>query len=1100
MTTRQSTSRTSVVLIALITLGLATDVWCASPSREKQPSKKNGRPVLADWPTYRADSNRSAYIADSLDASLSLAWSYAFSTQPAQAWVGKDTRMAWDAAFQPIAADGKVFVGNSVTGGLYAFDLGSGKKLWSFFTESPIRFAPSFWKDRVYVVSDDGHLYCLQAKDGSLAWKLRGGADEGMIFGNGSLVSRWPARGGPVIEDGIVYFGCGIWPTDGVYIYAVNAETGKVLWCNDTSGNIYMKQPHDAGARSGLAAQGYLTILKDRLLVPTGRAVPAVLDKTTGKLIHFTLATPRNNMKVGGGELYAVEAWDGYSSGGLLYRVSNGHQRFKTGQNACVTPEGQVTFVSKKQVIEAKLGSIRAKDRRGKMVDKAAMVETGKCGTLQGEVRVLVRAGDHVIAGMDNTVVVLDAKTRKQIYRWPVKGSVYGLCVSGGRVVVSTNQGVIYCFGRRGRGKKYSERPKSAIRTITSKDNSMALSFLRKAGVETGKMVVLGRINDLGVIRAIARRKPGIDIVIVDSNESWVQTTRTALASWLILGSRVQVLKGDVAKTRLPTHCASLLVRLNGRTPVEEVKRLLRPHGGKYFTSWSAAKPSRVAGPPEGEGVWTHQYHDPANTACSEDKVKGPLATRWFNDLHMLMPDRDSRAPSPLYQDGRLIVEGVNVIVCVDVFTGQELWRLPLPGILQHMNQHHYLGNVTGSNICLSDDTLFVVRDAECLKVDPVTGKIKGTLHLPREAKAWGALAYKDGILFGGAANTDHIVLWIWRRSKMDKVFTESKAIYAMNPDSGKVLWSYKAKHSIRHSAIAITQNSVLLIDRPVADFDRTLRSLKWLKAREQGKETPVNHLPGVLVALDRRTGVRQWTAKKGIDGTILAASESNKVVVMGFGGAAFPLISSLGDRLVGFHLDTGRQLWENTKLSQRARQLIHNNKVVVDPYAYDIKTGAKIPDFHLNRTYGCGTVVASENLLHFRSGTLGYAGVTPPHKVMNFGGIRPGCWLNMIPVAGMVVMPDAMEGCACSYLNKAAVALEQRAPEPIVRKRGPRLTLHAPRGYDIKYTVNGLPPKIESKTYRGGAVRVPGNATFKVKAFKHGMPPSETVVLGSGK
>ena len=38
-----------------------------------------------------------------------------------------------------------------------------------------MRFAPAVWKDRVYAASDDGYLYCLAAKDGSLINKWRGG-------------------------------------------------------------------------------------------------------------------------------------------------------------------------------------------------------------------------------------------------------------------------------------------------------------------------------------------------------------------------------------------------------------------------------------------------------------------------------------------------------------------------------------------------------------------------------------------------------------------------------------------------------------------------------------------------------------------------------------------------------------------------------------------------------------------------------------------------------------------------------------------------------------------------------------------------------------
>jgi len=46
---------------------------------------------------------------------------------------------------------------------IYALDLETGEKRWTFFTEGPVRFAPAIKRKHVYAVSDDGHLYCLDA-------------------------------------------------------------------------------------------------------------------------------------------------------------------------------------------------------------------------------------------------------------------------------------------------------------------------------------------------------------------------------------------------------------------------------------------------------------------------------------------------------------------------------------------------------------------------------------------------------------------------------------------------------------------------------------------------------------------------------------------------------------------------------------------------------------------------------------------------------------------------------------------------------------------------------------------------------------------------
>ena len=71
-------------------------------------------------------------------------------------------------------------------------------------------------------------------------------------------------------------------------------------------------------------------------------------------------------------------------------------------------------------------------------------------------------------------------------------------------------------------------------------------------------------------------------------------------------------------------------------------------------------------------------------------------------------------------------------------------------------------------------------------------------------------------------------------------------------------------------------------------------------------------------------------------------------------------------------------------------------------------------------------------SLMVFRSATLAYHDLDRPGGtsekqpgIIDYGGIRPGCWLNAIPAGGVVLVPDATSGCQCSYLNKAWVVLQ---------------------------------------------------------------------------
>ncbi|MCH8921862.1 MAG: PQQ-like beta-propeller repeat protein [Planctomycetes bacterium] len=243
----------------------------------------------ASWSTYRGDATRSGHTAETLPAKLSLAWEHRADHSPQPAWP-RSRRMQFDRAFHTVAADGSIYFGSSVDGTVIALDAKTGKPRWTFYTDAPVRFAPAIWKDRLFVASDDGYLYALATDDGKLLWKKRGGPNEAMVLGNQRMISKWPARGGPLVVGDVVYFAAGIWPSEGIYLYALEAATGKVRWVNDSSGGIYMAQPHGgANAKSGVSAQGYLVASAGKLFVPTGRAVPAAFDLKTGKFLYFHL-------------------------------------------------------------------------------------------------------------------------------------------------------------------------------------------------------------------------------------------------------------------------------------------------------------------------------------------------------------------------------------------------------------------------------------------------------------------------------------------------------------------------------------------------------------------------------------------------------------------------------------------------------------------------------------------------------------------------------------------------------------------------------------------------------------------------------------------
>ncbi len=60
----------------------------------------------------------------------------------------------------------------------------------------------------------------------------------------------------------------------------------------------------------------------------------------------------------------------------------------------------------------------------------------------------MILAGDVVFAGGEGIVVGIDSKTGKEVWKSNVNGAVVALAASDGRLIVSSDKGPIYCFGR----------------------------------------------------------------------------------------------------------------------------------------------------------------------------------------------------------------------------------------------------------------------------------------------------------------------------------------------------------------------------------------------------------------------------------------------------------------------------------------------------------------------------------------------------------------------------------------------------------------------------------------------------------------------------
>jgi outer membrane protein assembly factor BamB len=990
-----------------------------------------------NWPQFRADAARSGYTSQHLPASLSLCWVYKPLHRPQPAWRAEDTRMPFDHAYHTIIAEGMVFFGSSANNKVYALDAGTGKERWTFFADSPIRFAPAYWKGRLYIVGDDGYLYCLRAKTGKLIWRKRGGPQEDMVLGNSRMISRWPARGAPTIIDDIVYFSAGIWPSEGIYIYAIEPETGKVLWVNDSSGSIFMDQPHPtAQANSGVSVQGYLSAADDTLLVPTGRAIPAAFDRENGVFRYFHLQrygqirpgpfiTLINGLTFSRNELFNSQ------TGNLLLRGTPGSAVADFPEHIVFAQGNIIKGIARSKPFEEK----QTKDSAGKL--KKQNVLSSPSWSIASPEPVgasLIGAGKTIVVGTKNhKIITADIETKSIIIMTAdVDGEPLGLAAADGCLIVSTDKGTIYCFAGNISKKtvEITPKPKSSPYGKNQLYARAAEEIIKKTGKTKGYCLDIS--CGQGRLAYELAKRTNLNIYALESDPAKVKRARQLLDEAGLYGRRVTVLQRDLAATKLPNCFANLIV--SGASvkegaddlPEKEINRILRPYGGSACFGKPGEMQLTVRGGLKGAGNWTHQYADPANTNCSPDElIRGPLGVLWFTDNDFEMPSRHGRGPAPLCLDGRLFVEGLHGLRAIDAYNGHVIWEYPLENILKAYDQEHLMGTAgVGSNFCVTAEGLYVRTGGKCLKLDPATGKLITEFTAPGHPQGkqstWGYIACKNDTLFGTLVDTEHIVQYRYGRSDMSTQFTQSVLLFAMDTKTGKLKWSFTPQNSIRNNSIAIGNGIVHFIDAPL-----DLRDRPDYPNKQQRTQNPdsVSKTQRTLIALNMNDGEVVWTSSEDIYGTMLALSQKHDILLMAYQDTRFKLVSEVGGRMSAFRASNGNRLWD-IEARYGSRPILNDSTIYAQPGAWDLRTGLK-KDFNFERSYGCGIIAGSKNLLAFRSATLGYRDLLSGKGTENYGGIRPGCWINTIPAGGLLLVPEATNRCVCSYLIKATIALQ---------------------------------------------------------------------------
>jgi len=984
----------AAIFVSVVGNTLAEDVsdWSANvhfPETEKRVAPFNGknltRPIIkteelkvVGWPTYAHDDLRSNTTTESADPPLALQWVLHTRHKPEPAWPppakqdfwhGKSNlraRVDFDRAFHVVSDGKRVYFGSSADDQVRALDLITGKTTWSFFAEGPVRLAPTISNDRVYFGSDDGRVYCLNAEDGVEQWRFDASAS--------ALDS--PAR---------------VLPGNSRMISMLPVRTGVIV--------------NDGSARFGAG------------LFPQQGVYQFVVNAETGKL-------------QGHGKL-------NFSPQGYLQRTGDG---IRIAQGRAPETVFERTPLRGKPTAAMKAMKVAEKYPYASIV-----------------------AGDIQFSGGDGVVAALKATSDTPVWEAKVDGKAYSLAVAGGRLLVSTDAGIIYCFAPKTDNAKPAIEYREPTAEFPWASDIEREQFHRWSKATTahlnspaGYCLLIG--GDARHAYALSQRMP-LQIVVMQDDTDRAAKIRKQLAAAGVYG-RITVRYDKRAEPPFAKRLFNLVVLADEAVWSESATaKLVRPYGGLFVdarekpANWDLPyfeKKATTGGDAtpafatyersalEGAGEWTHMYGSPSNTSCSNDtQVQGKLALQWFGPpgpRNML--DRHHRGTPPLSSHGRLFAPGNEYLYGIDAFNGAILWEKSLPGFRRVGAPRD------GGNLAAAHDLLYAVAKDRCHAIDTNRGETRSAFSPPAmtdgKPRHWGMVAVMDDALVGSttqpnASRSGH------SRGQIDETYYDhvpiivSDSLFSLNRHSGDPKWRYIAKGAILNPTITFGGGRCYFLES---------RDASTISGERKGRIKLTNFVAkgADLVALDLKTGGELWRKEadvKKIEHHLFLAYAAEKLVMVGTRNES----GTVRYDLSGTSAKTGKAVWSASQdQGQRAGgshgeqdhhlAILGDKKlgltVVQEPYAYDLHTGEKRKDWKF-ALHGCGSISASATAFFYRAAnpTMCDLATGTRSKVNTVS--RPGCWINIIPANGLLLIPEASSGCTCNYSIQSSMAF---APE----------------------------------------------------------------------
>ncbi len=1014
----------------------------------------------ADWPTWRYDAARSAVSPESLPAALHLAWSR--QNPPLKPAWSEDSRLGFDAHYEPIVVGNLLFVSSSQNDTVTALDTETGEERWRFYAGGPVRLAPVGHDGRLYFGGDDGNFYCLEASTGRLVWKLHVALGERHVLGNERLISAWPVRGGAVVVDGKVYFTVGVWPFEGTALYVVDAATGGILRSDDVG------TPPDADdtALTDLSPQGYLAASGGKLFIPCGRSKAACFDISASRLVEL----PYDVKGFTDYHVTALGPW--LFHGGAIFNVDRKEQLsvrsprpVASGHMAYSGRDGQVVAhdmenLRYEDAVDRKgnpFKRIFAKERwrlpNSSLVDDVPKDDEAYREWLEKNPLLIdIQAGERLYGHQAETIFAIDIPKDSAnpvcSCRAKVEGHPATMLAADGRLFVVTREGAIHCYtGARVEPRHFAaETPTRPTDAIDHAWATKVTALLDATGSRDGYCLVLG-IGSGRLIEELVRQSE-LRVIALDPDAAQVDHLREQWDQRGLYGSRVVAQAADPISFSLPPYLATVIASedlaaagfARGAAFAREVFHALRPYGGTACLELSdeehVALADQVAqnnlpnaelarrgafttltraGALIGSADWTHEYGDPGNTLMSRDElVRAPLGLLWFggpSSLNDLFFDRHEWGPSMAVIDGRIFINGPGKLTSVDVYTGRILWQIPVPEGRGRGRQGNFA--MAGYHFVATHDAVYLVQNEVCLRIDPATGAIRGQFTLGDQRDRWGRIRIWQDVLVAEVFRAERTV----RESLPVR-------LVAMNRHSGVVQWTQDAQFSF--PMFAMGNGLVFCFDGHLEKYYRD--------ARRKGL-VPKAGNERYLVAFNALTGEQVWRVPTELIVTWMSFSESLDVLVV-----------SNKDAVAAHQGTSGLALWRRNDAGQGFgghpesvwdKVIIWNDQIIDQRgpgMAYFLETGDPITREHpitgqpvawefTKQGHHCNYAIACQHLLTFRAAEAGFFDMLTG-GTGRLRGFRAGCRNSLLPANGVLNAPNFASGCVCSYSLFTSLAM----------------------------------------------------------------------------